>query len=147
MFTSFISIINLTGKQTHLNWAYFYDKPLYLFCFYRWTVNWTSLIELVSKKSLHITQRKTRSTKTMDNHWQNWPKFCAPCSFPLFVHCGRRKRMISNDYALRKFLRKKNNKHNVKLNKNLEVSIQSSSSKQINISSKSFKKQLFHCHK
>ena len=46
-FASFISIIKLTGKQTHVNWAYFHDKPLHLFWFYNWTANWTSLQEAV----------------------------------------------------------------------------------------------------
>ena len=59
------------------------------------------------KKSLHITERKIPSPKTTHNHLQNWSKSCAPCSFPLVVHCGRHKRMTSKSYILRKFLRKK----------------------------------------
>ena len=62
-----------------------------------------------------------------------------PCT--TFVLCGRHKRMTS-----RKFLQK-NHKRKVKLNKNLKVSIQSSSSNQIKVSSKSFKIQLFHRQK
>ena len=58
--------------------------------------------------------------------------------FP-FIPCGSHKRTTIKSYILRKFLRK-NHKHNVKQNKNLEVSIQSSSSKQIKISSKSLRK-------
>ena len=63
---------------------------------------------------------------------------CPPFPSPLFALRGHHKRMASKSYVLRKFLRKRH-KHNAKLNKNLEVSIQSSSLKQINISSKSFK--------
>ena len=33
IFTSFISIIKLTGKQTHVNRAYSNGRPLYFFCF------------------------------------------------------------------------------------------------------------------
>ena len=47
MFTSFISVVKLTEKQTHANWAYFHDEPLHLFCFYNGTVTLTSLEEAV----------------------------------------------------------------------------------------------------
>ena len=33
VYTSFKSIKKMTGNETHINWAYFHDKPLYFFCF------------------------------------------------------------------------------------------------------------------
>ena len=55
MFTSLMSLIKLTGKQTHVNWAYFHDKFLYLFCFYDWILNQTSLEDAVRHFSKHFS--------------------------------------------------------------------------------------------
>ena len=97
--------MKLTGKQTHVNWDYFHDKPLYFFCFYNRTVNLKSLEEAVNTKiqinvrnfylsgkqrdllivhgDVHKSKKKLLSPKTMPNHEQNWPKLYV--SYPSFT--------------------------------------------------------------
>ena len=61
--------MKLTGKQTHVNWDYFHDKPLYFFCFYNRTVNLKSLEEAVNTKKPNKCKKflPIRETKRFTN--------------------------------------------------------------------------------
>ena len=122
MFASPISITKLIGKQTHVNWDYFHDKPLYFICFNNQTVNLKSVKEVTPKKQnkcrkfLHIAERKrfTNCTwgrpqeleKTLfpQNHAEplaKLAKILCPHSLTLFVVGKLHKRITFISYILR----------------------------------------------
>ena len=54
MFASPISMTKLIGKQTHVNWDYFHDKPFYFICFNNQTVNLQSVKEVTPKSKINV---------------------------------------------------------------------------------------------
>ena len=132
-------------------WAYFHDKPLYIFCFYNWTSRkqYNTKQSSKYKRSLHITERKRFADRAcgrpQELRKKPFPKsYAQPLAKLAKILCPLLLPPLwslwtseTNDLYkphIKKIVPKKTI-NNAKLNKNLKVRIQSSSSssKKINI--------------